>query len=106
MKKTIYILLSLALLLLLAFATPAFIAKDSDIHLSSKNKLFVAGNDLELTFYSSSKTAKPQLFIIHSYGKTVVNGKNKDGKITFTIPDIYSKKTGNISWFLIDQNPN
>ncbi|PKH67026.1 hypothetical protein CXF59_14105 [Flavobacterium sp. ALD4] len=102
MKKTIYILLSLVLLLLLAFATPAFIAKDSDIHLNSTNKLFVAGNDLELTFSSSSKTAKPQLFIIHSYGKTVVNGNNKDGKITFTIPDIYSKKTGNVSWFLID----
>jgi hypothetical protein len=102
MKKTIYILLSLTLLLLFAFETPAFSTKENDIHLSSANKVFVAGNKMELTFSSSSKTVKPQLFIIHSYGKTIVEGVNSDGKISFTIPAVYAKKTGTLSWFLID----
>jgi hypothetical protein len=100
MKKTFYILLSLWLLLLFAFEAPSFIAKENDIHLSSINTVFVAGKKIELTF-SSSKTEKRQLFIIHSYGKTIIDGKNSDEKIIFTIPAIYAKKTGTVSWFLI-----
>ena len=102
MKKTIYIILSLTLILLFAFEAPAFIAKENHIQLSTINKVFVAGNKIEMTFLSSSKTTKPQLFIIHSYGKTIVEGKNSNGKITFTIPDVYTKKTGTVSWFLIN----
>ncbi|MET3046242.1 hypothetical protein [Flavobacterium covae] len=41
------------------------------------------------------------LFINHSYGKTIVSGKRKDHLLTFEIPEIYTKKTGTISWFLI-----
>lgn len=102
MKKTIYIVLSLTLLLLFAFAAPAVIVKENDMHLSSTNKVFVAGNMMELIFSSSSKTAKPQLFINHSYGKTIVDGVNSDGNISFKIPAAYAKKTGDVSWFLID----
>lgn len=102
MKKTIYIVLSFALLLLFAFETAAFIAKENTTYLSSTNKVFVAGDNMKLTFSSTSKTTIPQLFIIHSYGKTIIDGKNSNGKITFTIPTVYTKKTGTVSWFLID----
>jgi hypothetical protein len=102
MKKIFYILLSLSLLLFFAFEVPSFIAKENDIHLSSINTVFVAGKKIELTF-SSSKIEKRQLFIIHSYGKTIIDGKNSDEKIIFTIPTVFTKKTGMLSWFLIEK---
>jgi hypothetical protein len=102
MKKIIYIVIPCTLLLLFAFAAPIFIVKEHNIHLSSTNKVFVAGNDVKLTFSSSSKTNEPKLFLVHSYGKTILDGKNKDGKITFQIPAVFAKKTGTVSWFLID----
>jgi len=104
MKRTIYILLSLTLLLLFAFAAPTFIAKKNDVHLISTNSILVAGNKMELLFSSSSTTTKQKLFIIHSYGKTIIDGKHSNGKIAFTIPAAYSKKIGVISWFLIDND--
>jgi hypothetical protein len=101
MKRTIYILLPSILLLLFAFEAPVFSVKENDIDLSSTHKIFIAGNKMELIFSSSSTTTKQKLFIIHSYGKTIIDGDYTDGKITFSIPAIYAKKTGTVSWFLI-----
>ncbi|MFK7060708.1 hypothetical protein V3Q90_11345 [Flavobacterium oreochromis] len=57
-----------------------------------------AGKKLYFQFIAPDNS---QLFINHSYGKTILSGKKKGHLLHFEIPEIYTKKTGNISWFLI-----
>lgn len=102
MKKIIYIVLSVTILLLLAFGTALSYSTNNDLVLVSKSRQFVAGQNVELAFSSTSKTATPELFIIHSYGKTLLESENRNGSIVFKIPMIYTQKTGTISWFLIN----
>jgi hypothetical protein len=101
MKKTIYILFLLSALLLLAFKTTLVSDKKVLFELVSKTKTFIAGNTIELEFHSKYKNKKPQLFIIHSYGKTVLDATIEKGNYIFKIPKNYCKKTGEVSWFLI-----
>lgn len=101
MRKTAYILASLFILSLLAFGTSLSYSTKNEIHLETKTYQFIAGNPIQLVFSSNSNTDKKQLYIIHSYGKTLLESKNQNGKITFEIPTIYTQKTGVVSWFLI-----
>lgn len=104
MKKAIYILFSLSVLLLLAFGTAMVSNQKTTFALATKTKTFVAGNAFEIEFSSTAKTENPQLFIIHSYGKTLLEGTIKKGNYVFKIPEDYAKKTGTVSWFLIHGN--
>ena len=101
MKKTIYIVFLLSIVLLLAFGTSLETTQKEVFTLSTKTKFFVAGNQVKMEFTSKSKTTNPQLYIVHSYGKTLINGTYKNEKLSFIIPEVYSKKTGTVSWFLI-----
>lgn len=102
MKKSIYLILSLSILLLLAFETNLISNEKTNFRLETQNQFFVAGNKIEMAFLSDSKTEKPQLFIIHSYGKTVLESKFENGKYLFKIPQDFTQKTGVVSWFLIN----
>jgi prophage maintenance system killer protein len=101
MRKTIYIVLLLSIVLLLAFGTALEKTQKEVFSLSTKTRYFVAGNEIKMQFSSDSKNTNPQLYIIHSYGKTLVEGISENGKLTFEIPDLYAKKTGTVSWFLL-----
>lgn len=100
MRKTIYIVFLLSVVLLLAFGTALETNHEEIFILNTKTKYFVAGSEIKMEFSCDSKTTNPQLYIIHSYGKTLVEGMNKNGKLTFKIPELYAKKTGTVSWFL------
>lgn len=102
MKKTTYIVFSITVLLILAFGTVMNSTKKNSFHLVTKTKDFVAGSKMKIEFTSDSKSVKPQLFIVHSYGKTLIEGIIDNGKLTYTLPDLYSKKTGDVSWFLLE----
>jgi hypothetical protein len=104
MKKTIYILFSLSILLLLAFGTAVVSNEKTAFALETKTKTFVAGKNIEIKFSSASKREKPGLFIIHSYGKTLVESTFEKGNYSFKIPENYVQKTGVVSWFLINGN--
>jgi hypothetical protein len=99
-KKTSFLLCVFALILV-AFANSLPESKELPFTLQTPNSNFEAGNEIRLVFSTQSKSAKPNLFIVHNYGKTLLNGKNNNGKISFIIPDFYAKKAGVISWFLI-----
>lgn len=101
MKKAIYILFSLSVLITLAFGTAIVSSQKTVFVLATKTETFVAGNAVEMEFSSTVKTENPQLFIIHSYGKTLLEGTIKKGNYAFKIPENYAKKTGTVSWFLI-----
>ena len=102
MKKVIYILFPISILLILAFGTLWNATKTDAFQLITKTKTFAAGNPVALAFESNSTTKNPQLYIIHSYGKTLIEGKKNNGKITYNLPDLYTKKSGDVSWFLLD----
>lgn len=101
MRKTIYISFLLSIVLLLAFGTVMKTTQKEVFTLSTKTKFFIAGNQVKIEFTSKSKTTNPQLYLIHSYGKTLINGTYKKGKLSFILPEVYSEKTGTVSWFLI-----
>lgn len=104
MKKVIYILFSLSVLLLLAFGTAMVSNQAPAFVLKTKTKTFVAGNPIEFAFYSKAEAEKPQLYIVHSYGKTLVESTFNKGNYIFKIPTNYTQKTGTVSWFLINEN--
>ena len=101
MKKTIFFAFLISIMLLLAFGTSLETSREEQFILETKTKLFIAGNEVKLQFTSNSITVVPQLYMIHSYGKTLITGNYKNGKLTFKLPALYSKKTGTVSWFLI-----
>jgi hypothetical protein len=70
----------------------------------TKSKEFSAGSVVKLKFNSESKSTAPQLFVSHSYGKTLLGALVENGNYVFTLPKNYSEKTGNVSWFLIQNN--
>lgn len=98
MKQNVFLLLAIVFILFCGFTslynTPKKIEFTSLIQKSE------AGKSLSLNFDTPENC---NLFINHSYGKTILTGQRIGKKITFKIPDVYTKKTGNISWFLINQ---
>lgn len=105
MKKAKNILYLFGVLLLLAFGTMVS-EKKASFELVSKTPTFIAGNAIKLEFLSTSTSEKLQLFIIHSYGKTLLESGIENGKYVFKIPESYCKKTGEVSWYLIHKNEN
>jgi len=102
MKKIVYILVSFFIVALLSFGTRLSYSEKNKIHLETKYTKFIAGQSIELVFSSDFKAAKKQLYIIHSYGKTLLESKIINDKIVFKIPPIYTQKAGVVSWFLIE----
>ena len=105
MKKRTNILCGLIASLLFACTSDFWISRDDkiDFKLVTNTSVFVAGKPINLDFYSNSHQEVPQLFIVHSYGKALLNTKSKNGHYLFTIPEIYSKKTSWVSWHLINE---
>jgi hypothetical protein len=66
-----------------AFETPQFITKKNDIHLSSINKVFVAGNNV--FFFHPHRKLTSLSFLSSLLWKNYSWRKNLDGKITYTI---------------------
>ncbi|WP_445453765.1 hypothetical protein [Flavobacterium sp. 25HG05S-40] len=106
MIKTRNILFLLSALLLLAFGTTMVSDKEQSFKLVSKSNTYIAGNTIELGFYSKSEKEKPQLYLIHSYGKTLLDATFEKGNYVFKMPENYCQKTGTISWFLVNNNNN
>jgi hypothetical protein len=104
MKKSISLFFLICILLLLAFGKAMVSNYNAVFTLETKTKIFVAGKPVEVLFYSKSQTEKPQLFIVHSYGKTLIESTFEKGNYIFKIPKNYTQKTGIVSWFLINQN--
>jgi hypothetical protein len=100
MKKNIYLLFFISVALILASNTLLPKKVISVFSLVSKEKTFIAGTKITLKFKTKS-VDKPQLFLIHSYGKTLLEGNLNKDQITFLLPGIYARKTGKVDWFLI-----
>lgn len=64
---------------------------------------FVAGKPIAIEFKGSFEN-KPQLYIIHSFGRTLLDGVLKKDIIQFNLPKNYYNKTSLVSWFLIENN--
>ena len=105
-KKGLYIVFPILLVFLFAFAAAKINNQTDSFMLQSKQQRFIAGKPITLSFSSTSKTAKPKLFLIHTYGKTVLDSQNNNGQITFKIPAMYCLKTGVLSWYLIQNETN
>jgi hypothetical protein len=106
MKKISYTLFVLSILLLLAFNTLLNANKKGSFQLVSETQKYIAGNPMTLSFRTDNYNLKPLLFIVHSYGRTLIEGKLIINKYEFEIPETYSKKTGIVSWFLINNGSN
>jgi len=99
-KKVIHIVLPFALLFLFVFAISKTNNPAASFQLITTQETFVAGKPITLAFSTPSKTATADLFIIHTYGKTLLKSKNSNGQLLFKIPTIYSQKTGFVTWYL------
>lgn len=103
MKKSSYIaLLILGILIISAFSLEIIQPKTSKITLETTTQKFVAGTIIKLTFSSKEPTSNPLLVLNHSFGNTVVSSEKKEGKLSFIIPTVFSKKTGVIDWTLVE----
>ncbi|WP_298147736.1 hypothetical protein [Flavobacterium sp.] len=88
-------------LFLLALAIGKEVARIESLVLVTKATEFTAGTPIKLEFTAKSNSEKPQLFIIHSYGKTLLEASVDRGNYVFELPENYCEKTGKVSWFLI-----
>ncbi|OXG06103.1 hypothetical protein B0A64_11975 [Flavobacterium araucananum] len=71
----------------------------------TQQKTFIAGANIALDF-KVNLSDQPKLFLIHSLGKTLLDGAIKNDKLTFILPKSYAKKSGRIDWFLIVNGDN
>ncbi|WP_298155954.1 hypothetical protein [Flavobacterium sp.] len=105
MKKTTYLFFLFCALALLSFGSVLVSGKKpASFHLISRESSFRAGEPVALRFSASPDSEIPMLFIIHSYGKTILEPKKEKDKFVFIFPESYSTKTGTISWFLTTEN--
>nr|WP_315156157.1 hypothetical protein [uncultured Flavobacterium sp.] len=100
MKKRHYIIVSGFLLFLFGFGYSLTDKKVVFQFLESPTP-YIAGHTISLAFKCNASDAQPQLFIIHSYGKTVLTATKKGNIYFFEMPQSFSFKTGTVSWFLI-----
>lgn len=70
--------------------------------ITSKNT-FEAGETITLKF-STKDTKNPMLYCSNSYGSTLINGHLKNNIIEYNIPENIAKKSGLVSWRLLDNN--
>lgn len=102
MKKIIFFTFFFTLVLALVSVTKFNQKKNTEKFICiNTQKTFSAGKPIVIQFKGNFEK-KPQLFIIHSLGKTLLDGVFKNGKITYQLPDNFSRKTGLFSWFLIE----
>ncbi|CAH0334528.1 hypothetical protein FVB9288_00114 [Flavobacterium sp. CECT 9288] len=104
MKKIAVILL--CIFCLVVFAVVKTTSTAATITLDTSQKKFTAGTPILLQFSSLKAVKNADLFLIHSYGKTIVKGKVNKNKLRFSIPELYAKKTGTVSWYLIQDRKN
>lgn len=102
-KRNLHIIVLLSITLILLSATvliekPA--SKNSFTYISTQQN-FVAGETISLEFTGDFKN-KPQLYLIHSLGRVLLDGTTKNDKILYTLPKNYSNKTGFVSWYLVE----
>lgn len=102
-KLHIIVLISIALVLLsVTLLDEKSTGKNAFSCLTSQEK-FVAGKPITIEFKGNYEN-KPQLFIIHSLGRTLLDGDLKNDTIQFKMPKNYVSKSGLVSWFLIENN--
>lgn len=102
-KLHIIILVSIALVLLSVTLLDEKSTTKNTFSCITTQENFVAGKPIIIEFKGNFAN-KPQLFIIHSLGRTLLDGVLKDDTIQFNLPEIYANKTGLVSWFLIENN--
>ncbi|VXB21372.1 conserved exported hypothetical protein [Flavobacterium sp. 9AF] len=100
--KYSYITFCLFFLLFFVSATEQGIsfAKNEKFTCLTSQKQFIAGKPIILEF-TNNHYKQMQLVVLHSYGKTLVNGIATNNKIQFALPKNYYNKTGLVSWFLL-----
>jgi hypothetical protein len=100
-KLHILLLLVLTLVLLsVSYLDEKSASKNTYVCLTNQNN-FIAGNPIRISFTGNSAT-KVQLYVIHSLGRTLLDGNFKNNKIAFDLPKVYCNKSGFVSWFLIE----
>ncbi|WP_445711577.1 hypothetical protein [Flavobacterium sp.] len=105
MKKRIILLCFCFFFVLIAFKQVVISEeKTVEFSLMTKDSSYVAGESMELRFNIDKKVENLELFLIHSYSKTVLYPEIKNDKAVFKIPELFSKKTGIVSWYLIHQS--
>ncbi len=104
MNKTRCIALILVAVLICAFGTTAGTTKKSRFTLAPMATTFATGSTIRMVFSSESPHAEPQLFVIHSYGRTLLDAKHEGRNCIFTLPESYSRKSGAVSWYLLNGN--
>mgnify|MGYP000182447214 FL=1 len=102
MKKLFYIPVFI-IVILIAFSFSYKVMnseKIGSIILLTKEKTFVAGNPISLTFKLIDDKS-PLLYLHHSYGITLIEPINNGNNYTYEIPKAFSKKIGILDYTLI-----
>ncbi len=95
-------MLPFVLFFLFVFAIVKTNKTEPKLLLQTTQKTFAAANPIVLTFATDAKTElRAKLFIIHTYGKTVLEATATKAHLSFRIPSIYCRKTGLVSWYLV-----
>ena len=102
-KLHIILLLSLAIVLLSVTLLEKKITSSSIYSCLTTQKSFVAGKRISIQF-EGDLTNKPQLFIIHSFGKTILDCTIENRNLQFNLPMHYCNKSGLVSWYLIENS--
>jgi len=103
MRKTSYISFFIIIALIIsAFSIKTFTSKTRLFKLETIPKTFIAGTEITLAF-SVENELTPLLFIKNSYGSTVVAPEQKEDQLVYSIPAVFSKKTGILNWLLINE---
>lgn len=95
-------LIHIALLFLIGFLFQE--EPNSSIKLITSKKEFISGDAISLLFSEASNDLK--LLVSNSYGSIVLNSETESGKTTFNLPNVFSNKSGIITWTLLDSKQN
>lgn len=101
LKRTYLFLLSL--ILLSSFTTMQQNESTIDIKLLTTHTNYEVGNNIVLKF-STSETVKPLLYCSNSYGSTLVSPSFESNQLEYSIPKNITKKTGVVSWKLLQKD--
>lgn len=102
-KLHIIIVVSIALVLLSVSLLDVKPTSKNMFSCLTTQQNFVAGKPITIEFKGNFDN-KPQLYIIHSFGRILLDGVLENEKIQFKLPKNYTNKTGLVSWFLVENN--
>ncbi|MCA0132594.1 hypothetical protein [Winogradskyella alexanderae] len=71
------------------------------IRLSTKQHEYIAGDTITLEFETTGNE-NAVLYCSNSYGSILLHAKNENNKLTFIVPDSFSKKSGVLKWQLVN----